>query len=86
MWYGESAGELIVPLDRNGHAQHARPIPPKTRAIDLRVGDWLRHGRNVYRISDLIAASVAATGSRLAVAARCFVPDHLTARQAIRTF
>ena len=42
--------QLIAPLDAQGHSPHIRPQPPKKRVVDLRLGDWLRHGGHRFRI------------------------------------
>ncbi len=42
--------ELIVPLDAEGQSPHCCAEPPKTRVIDLRPGDWVRHRTGRYRI------------------------------------
>ena len=36
---GGAIRQLVVPLSRDGTATSIDPVPPKTRAIDLRVGD-----------------------------------------------
>ena len=36
---GGEVRQLVVPLSRDGTATSIEPVPPKTRAIDLRVGD-----------------------------------------------
>jgi hypothetical protein len=41
--------QLLAPLDRHGQSPHCRP-EGKRRVIDLRDGDWVRHGKNRYRI------------------------------------
>ena len=42
---------LIAPLDREGQSPHCRACMPKTRVIDLRVGDVVEHRKaKRYRI------------------------------------
>ena len=36
---GGAIRQLVVPLNRDGTATSIKLVPPKTRAIDLRVGD-----------------------------------------------
>jgi hypothetical protein len=36
--------ELIVPLAPDGQSKYVEAEPPKGTVIDLRVGDWCRHG------------------------------------------
>ncbi len=43
--------QLVAPLDAAGQSPHCLPVPPKQRVIDLRVGDFVRHGRNVDEIA-----------------------------------
>lgn len=35
--------EIVVPVDHNGQSEHCKPVLPKTRIIDLRSGDQVRH-------------------------------------------
>lgn len=37
---------LVANLDRTGNSEFCRPCAPKTRTIDLRVGDLLHHVRS----------------------------------------
>ena len=49
--------QLVVPLDRAGQSVNglAKPVPPKQRIIDLRVGDWLRFRDKVRKITAIKA-------------------------------
>ncbi len=46
-----STRQLVAPLNDAGQSPHCRAVPPKQRVIDLRVGDFVRHGQNVYEIA-----------------------------------
>ena len=48
---GGSKLQLVAPLDAAGQSPHCRAVPPKQRVIDLRVGDFVRHGREAYEIT-----------------------------------
>jgi hypothetical protein len=49
--------QLVVPLNRDGQSVNglAKPVPPKLRIIDLRVGDWLRFRNTVRKITAITA-------------------------------
>ncbi len=51
---GESV-QLIAPLDPSGQSPFCRAVPPKQRVIDLRIGDWIRHGGKVRQIIGVAA-------------------------------
>ncbi len=42
--------QLVAPLNAVGQSRHCRAVPPKQRVIDLRIGDFIRHGRHVYEV------------------------------------
>ena len=47
--------QLVAPLDRTGQSPHCRPMPPKQRTVDLRIGDELRHKDKKYVVKDVRA-------------------------------
>jgi hypothetical protein len=47
--------QLIAPLDRNGQSRYCRAIQPKRRVIDVRVGDRLFHGGQIYEVTAIRA-------------------------------
>jgi hypothetical protein len=42
--------ELIVPLTPDGQGKHTQPLPPKTRMIDVRAGDHVRHKGKRHKV------------------------------------
>jgi hypothetical protein len=53
--HSEELIELIAPLDRRGQSPHCRAIHPKRRVIDLRPGDRLYHGGQIYAVTAIRA-------------------------------
>lgn len=51
----EALVELIAPLSPDGQSPHCRACLPKSRVVDLRVGDLVQHGGKRYCIKKVAA-------------------------------